>query len=105
MFLKAIKFGDEEYAKEELVAELGNVFLRSLCDFYCTNTKKNSSAYINSWIKCLNKDKTLLLMVANQPQKAIDFIQNKKFKSDLVEDEESGDLGKYKFERDVVWEN
>jgi len=84
---------------------LGNIFLSSLCGFYSSNTKKNSSAYIKSWIKCLNEDKTLLLTAANQAQKAIEFIQNKKFKSDLVEDEEAGDLGKYKFERDVVWEN
>jgi len=71
------KFGDEEYSKEELVAEMGASFLSGHCGIENT-TIENSAAYIAGWLKALKNDKTLLIHAAAQAQKAADYILNLK---------------------------
>jgi hypothetical protein len=65
-------FGDEEYSKEELVAEMGSSFLCAKAGI--ENTIDNSAAYIQSWLKALQNDKKLLVIAAGQAQKAANFI-------------------------------
>jgi antirestriction protein ArdC len=66
-------FGSEDYSKEELIAEMGSAYL-------CAKTKilpatvKNTSAYIQSWLKALKNDKTLLISAGGKAQKAVDYI-------------------------------
>jgi antirestriction protein ArdC len=69
-------FGDCEYSKEELVAEMGAAFL---CGFAGIEniTINNSTAYIQGWLKALKDDKKLVIMAAAQAQKAADYILNK----------------------------
>lgn len=69
------KFGDEEYSKEELVAEMGASFLCGYCGIE-NITIENSAAYIQGWLKALKNDKTLLISSAAQAQKASDYILN-----------------------------
>jgi len=66
-------FGNEEYSKEELVAEMGAAFL---CGFAGIEniTINNSVAYIQGWLKALKDDKKLVIMAAAQAQKAADYI-------------------------------
>jgi len=66
-------FGDCEYSKEELVAEMGAAFL---CGFAGIEniTINNSVAYIQGWLKVLKEDKKLVIMAAAQAQKAADYI-------------------------------
>ena len=66
-------FGNEEYSKEELVAEMGAAFL---CGFTGIEniTLNNSAAYIQGWLKALKDDKKLVIMAAAQAQKAADYI-------------------------------
>jgi antirestriction protein ArdC len=66
-------FGNEEYSKEELVAEMGAAFL---CGFVGIEniTINNSIAYIQGWLKALKDDKKLVIMAAAQAQKAADYI-------------------------------
>jgi antirestriction protein ArdC len=66
-------FGNEEYSKEELVAEMGAAFL---CGFAGIEniTLNNSAAYIQGWLKALKDDKKLVIMAAAQAQKAADYI-------------------------------
>ena len=66
-------FGNEEYSKEELVAEMGAAFL---CGFAGIEniTINNSVAYIQGWLKALKNDKKLVIMAAAQAQKAADYI-------------------------------
>lgn len=68
------RFGDEEYSKEELVAEMGAAILTARAGITNEFTKKNTIAYINSWIKALEDDKTLLITAANKAFKAAAFI-------------------------------
>jgi antirestriction protein ArdC len=66
-------FGNEEYSKEELVAEMGAAFL---CGFAGIEniTLNNSAAYIQGWLNALKDDKKLVIMAAAQAQKAADYI-------------------------------
>ena len=67
-------FGDEDYSREELVAELGAA---ALCNISGVETKKqfrNSAAYIQGWLRALRNDKTLIVKAAGAAAKAVDFI-------------------------------
>lgn len=69
----ASHFGDGDYSREELVAEMGAAFL---CGFTGIEniTINNSVAYIQGWLKALKDDKKLVIMAAAQAQKASDYI-------------------------------
>jgi antirestriction protein ArdC len=73
-----ISFGSEVYSKEELVAEIGAQMLCSVAQIDNV-TIDNSVAYIQSWIKALKEDKTLLVKAGAQSQKAVDLILGTKF--------------------------
>ncbi len=66
-------FGDENYSKEELVAELGNAYLCAKTGIL-QKTIKNSGAYINGWLKKLKEDKTILVSASAKAQKAVNYI-------------------------------
>jgi antirestriction protein ArdC len=67
------RFGDEGYAMEELVAELGSAFLSA--DLELTpEVREDHAAYIGSWIKVLKDDKRAIFTAASQAQRAADFL-------------------------------
>jgi len=65
-------FGSEDYSKEELVAEIGSIFLYNKVGI--ERTFNNSIAYIQSWMKRLSDDHNLIISAASQAQKAYDYI-------------------------------
>ena len=69
------RFGDPTYAKEELVAEMGASYLCGVCGIANT-TIDASAAYLQSWMRVLRHDATLLVHAAAQAQRAADYIQN-----------------------------
>jgi antirestriction protein ArdC len=67
------RFGDEGYAMEELVAELGSAFL--CADLELTpEVREDHTSYIASWIKVLNNDKRAIFTAASHAQRAADFL-------------------------------
>jgi antirestriction protein ArdC len=67
------KYGDKNYANEELVAELGGSFLCT--EFGISIVEKGSPAsYIDHWLKVLKEDKHCLLTAASGASKAVDFL-------------------------------
>jgi antirestriction protein ArdC len=70
-------FGDREYSREELVAEMAAAFLCGHVGIENV-TIQNSAAYLQSWIKTLRGDKRLAITAAAQAQKAADYILNRK---------------------------
>jgi antirestriction protein ArdC len=67
------KFGLlNEYAFEELVAELGSVLFGQQFNIEKT-IRGNHIQYLNSWIKALQQDYTLIGDALAQSQKAVDF--------------------------------
>lgn len=69
------KKGDEGYAKEELVAELGACFLAADLGFQPKSIEQHS-AYIQSWLKTLKDDKKFIFTAANQAGKASEFLHS-----------------------------
>ena len=65
-------FGDQAYAKEELVAELASAFCCASLGFSKTIT--SNAAYIKNWLSVLKEDNKAVIRAANQAQKAADFI-------------------------------
>jgi antirestriction protein ArdC len=67
------KWGDEGYAREELVAELGSAFL--CADLGITpEVRPDHAAYIASWLKVLKDDRRLIFSAASHAQRAVDFL-------------------------------
>ncbi len=67
------KWGDEGYAREELVAELGAAFL--CADLALTpEPRTDHAAYIQSWLKVLKNDKRAIFSAAAHAQRAADFL-------------------------------
>jgi antirestriction protein ArdC len=68
-----VKWGDEGYAREELVAELGSAFL--CADLEITpEVRPDHAAYIASWLKALQDDKRLIFSAAAHAQRAVDYL-------------------------------
>lgn len=70
---KGKRFGDDDYAKEELVAEIGAQFLcvRAGVQF---EPSEQSAAYIGSWLTKLKSDKRWIVSAAAQAQKACNYL-------------------------------
>jgi antirestriction protein ArdC len=67
------RHGDEGYAMEELVAELGAAFL--CADLGLTpEVRDDHAAYIAIWIRVLKNDKRAIFTAAAHAQKAVDFL-------------------------------
>jgi len=67
------RFGDEGYAREELVAELGAAFL--CADLGLTlDDREDHAAYIGSWLKVLKDDKRAIFTAAAHAQRATDYL-------------------------------
>lgn len=71
-------FGNENYSKEELVAEIGAAGMLSILNIETENSFTNSTAYIQSWLKVLNNDKKLIVSASSKAEKAIRYILNGK---------------------------
>ena len=70
------RYGDEGYAQEELVAELGAAFL--CADLGLTlKDREDHAAYISSWLKVLKNDKRAIFTAAAHAQRAADFLHSK----------------------------
>ncbi len=71
------RFGDKDYAFEELISEIGASYLSALSGFLHDNIK-NSAAYLKGWrrslIKSMKDDPKFFVMAAAKAQKAVDYI-------------------------------
>ncbi|HEB79424.1 MAG TPA: DUF1738 domain-containing protein [Rhodospirillales bacterium] len=67
------KWGDEGYAMEELVAELGAAFLSADLDL-TPEPRDDHAAYIASWLKALKNDKRAIFTAASHAQRAADYL-------------------------------
>lgn len=67
------KFGDEGYAKEELVAEIGSCFLAADLGIE-PELREDHSAYIENWLQVLKGDKRFIFTAASHASKAVEFL-------------------------------
>ena len=76
--IKFAGFGSEEYSKEELIAEIGSAFLMNHIGIETAKTFKNSTAYIQSWLKVLKNDNKFIVSASSKAEKAMNYILNGK---------------------------
>jgi antirestriction protein ArdC len=67
------RWGDEGYAREELVAELGAAFLCADLGLEL-EPREDHAAYISSWLDALNRDHRLIFTAAAHAQRAADYL-------------------------------
>jgi antirestriction protein ArdC len=72
---KGKKFGDQNYAVEELVAEFGAAFL---CAGFgiATVEKGDHAGYIDHWLKVLKENNRYLVTAASEASKAADYLRS-----------------------------
>lgn len=70
------RFGSEQYAAEELVAELGAAFLCADLGL-SLSPRPDHAQYIASWLKALKADPRAIFQAASKAQQAVDFMNSK----------------------------
>lgn len=77
-------FGDEGYAREELVAEIGAAFL--CCDLGITpEPRDDHAAYLGHWLKVLKDDKRAIFRAAAHAQRAVDYLHGLQPESEAIQ--------------------
>lgn len=71
---KVVSFGSEEYSKEELVTEVGSAQLMNIVGIETTKSFRNSTAYIQSWLKVLRNDNKFIVSASSKAEKAVNYI-------------------------------
>src|SRR3984893_9573469 len=67
------RFGDNAYAAEELIAELGAAFTCAHLGL-STEPREDHAQYINSWLKVLKADSRAIFTAASKAQQATDWM-------------------------------
>lgn len=67
------RWGDEGYAMEELVAEMGSAFVAAELGL-TPEVRDDHASYIASWLKVLKNDKRAVFTAASHAQRAADFL-------------------------------
>lgn len=68
------QLGDDGYAREELVAELGAAFLAA--DLEITpEVREDHASYLDHWLSILKADKRAIFQAASYAHRAVDFLQ------------------------------
>jgi antirestriction protein ArdC len=70
-------YRDKQYAREELIAEMGASFLCSTVHIDYDDIVESSAAYLDGWLKVLKEDSKFIFKVASEAQRAADYILNK----------------------------
>lgn len=65
------RFGDSDYAMEELIAEIGAAFL---CGYCRIDGDLRHAEYVGAWLKVLRSDKRAIFVVATRAQQAADYL-------------------------------
>lgn len=67
-------FGNEEYSREELTAEIGAAALLNLTGTETRASFRNNAAYIQNWLTALRNDRRMIVSASSAAAKAVDYI-------------------------------
>ncbi len=67
-------FGNEEYSKEELIAEIGAAALINRAGLETSASFRNSAAYVQNWLTVLRNDRKFIVSAASKAEKAVSLI-------------------------------
>jgi antirestriction protein ArdC len=68
------QWGDEGYAQEELVAELGAAFLCADLEL-ATKPREENTSYIANWLEVLRNDTRFIFKAVAHAQRAADYLR------------------------------
>jgi len=68
------EFWGDNYSIEELIAEMGACYLKSICGF--TQSLEQNVSYLQGWLEKLKNDKHFVIYAAARAQSAVDYILN-----------------------------
>lgn len=71
---KLARFGDESYAVEELVADLGQAMLLAELGVPQSDDLSNVTAYLAHWLKVLERDHSAIFTASSAASKAVDMV-------------------------------
>lgn len=69
------RFGDQQYAVEELVAELGAAFTMAITGL-SAEPRQDHAQYLGSWLKVLKQDPKAIFTIAAKAQAAAEYLTN-----------------------------
>ena len=69
------RFGDEAYAAEELIAEIGAAFLGAQLGLNPA-IRTDHAAYLDNWLKILRADKGAIVTAASKASDAVDYLNS-----------------------------
>ena len=75
---ECLRFGSDTYSKEELTAEFGSAMLMNILGIETNKTFRNSTAYIQSWLKVLKNEPRWIVSASSIAEKAVEYILNGK---------------------------
>lgn len=75
---ECLRFGSDTYSKEELTAEFGSAMLMNILGIETNKTFRNSTAYIQSWLKVLKNEPRWIVSASSRAEKAVEYILNGK---------------------------
>lgn len=70
-------FGSETYSKEELTAELSSAFILHDLGIDTQKSLKNSTAYVQGWLKVLKDDTKMIVQASSRAEKAVNYIMDR----------------------------
>lgn len=78
------RFGDEAYAFEELIAEMGSAFL---CAHFGVEGQLQHENYVGNWIKILKDNKYAVFTASSKARTATEWMLKKVYGNDVVKDQ------------------
>lgn len=67
-------FGDDNYSEEELIAEIGSASILNQIGLETEKTFRNSTAYIQNWLRVLRNDVKFIVFASKKAEKAVEYI-------------------------------
>lgn len=67
-------FGNDDYSREELIAEIGAAALLNFTGIETKKSLRNNAAYVQSWLSALKNDKRMIVQASGAASKAVDLI-------------------------------
>jgi len=67
------RFGNTAYSREEIVADLGSLFLGQHLG-YAPHTLENTAAYIDHWLRVLKSDKRAIFALSGDAKRASEYL-------------------------------
>lgn len=80
------EFGDKDYSREELCAEIGSAFMMQLCGINTEGILKNTAAYCDHWVQRLTEDPRAFAIAAARAEKAANWVLGDRSQAKKSED-------------------